>query len=552
MTHLHHILILNLAVVILLFPTVAHSTSASADSEHIVDSTTFTVLQGTEMIVLRFSVYGNSVWALAKNASTGIACVVNPSARSHINTSWMQVFVNGRRLIRKVHTSSWENHKVIFRGTLEDYPSAGSFSEVVIAGGEYIEDFTFDVSKLTQNNDIEVRLVTSTITISGIQIALNEVSPQPQHLKCDIDEELNSYTSTVSVIPIPDVWTSITRIVHDKKTPTDGNHRLFSIPPRGDTNVHDRTLTLTLDKPGGSSIEHVNARVVPMDMIVTDDQASTNVNDPVYLNSENKVDVRVTDRPSTILTHPPPADKVRYEFNVSTELTNGDFVSTSKESRQYDALWRKPLILARFGDPCTGGRHGCTGHDDWSLQGTYRWLEANQYYIPAVNDISGEHARDIGHEEHESGADIDMFYFSPMEGTENGGRNYRLLACTLTQVYRGDNIARNRIIAWIRVNRQSFEHFLAQRQVGKILFSGGLRIDRNLICDGRRHHTNFNAGWIRSLLNEGMAISSDGRRHVFLPRGELLWEPPNRRKLRYLFDESHTTHMHVSLVPRNF
>lgn len=77
-----------------------------------------------------------------------------------------------------------------------------------------------------------------------------------------------------------------------------------------------------------------------------------------------------------------------------------------------------PDGLPRFG-PTVGPRD--PGGDDWCVPSTYAWLDAHRPLLTPINDIPGEHARDLEHLEHETGRDIDMFHIYVFPGGAGSG-----------------------------------------------------------------------------------------------------------------------------------
>jgi hypothetical protein len=100
---------------------------------------------------------------------------------------------------------------------------------------------------------------------------------------------------------------------------------------------------------------------------------------------------------------------------------DGAEVTGEKYSGVRRALWRMPDGFDRYSGRDTGG-------DDWASRGTYNWLAANRNSIMRINDISGEHGRNIGHSTHKHGSDIDMFHFYTFpKGGASGTENYNQL-----------------------------------------------------------------------------------------------------------------------------
>lgn len=63
----------------------------------------------------------------------------------------------------------------------------------------------------------------------------------------------------------------------------------------------------------------------------------------------------------------------------------------------------------------TGGRD--VGGDEWSRLQTVTWMQGNAASLTRFDDISGEHGRNIGHQTHMRGTDIDMLQFGVSSGS---------------------------------------------------------------------------------------------------------------------------------------
>jgi hypothetical protein len=133
-----------------------------------------------------------------------------------------------------------------------------------------------------------------------------------------------------------------------------------------------------------------------------------------------------------------------------------EVVSDRKDSPVCFALWRMPDGLGRYGIRDTGG-------DDWAAQSTYTWLDGHRALVTRVDDVSGQHARNIGHDEHERGTDVDIFhvYMFP-GGAVSGIANYLRLQADVERAMAGDTPARARVNSWATDTRGRFDTLIAE------------------------------------------------------------------------------------------
>jgi hypothetical protein len=135
-------------------------------------------------------------------------------------------------------------------------------------------------------------------------------------------------------------------------------------------------------------------------------------------NNGQSIKVRVTMKTvsSSVAATPPPTHTIRYRFTVQADVDGQSQWSDPKDSEQMLALWRMPGEFARYGQPPDKGL------DDWASRGTYDWLfrNAGLFGDTSINDVSGEHARNIGHSQHERGVEMDIFHFKRFAGVECG------------------------------------------------------------------------------------------------------------------------------------
>lgn len=115
---------------------------------------------------------------------------------------------------------------------------------------------------------------------------------------------------------------------------------------------------------------------------------------------------------SSLSSPPPIANKFTYTLLVEAEV-DGLSASTTVETSAKKALWTGSLAATiRAGNNDEGG-------DDWATKITYDWITDNIALLgPAIGDISGHHGRNISHQTHKFGNDVD---FRQYGNVYNGG-----------------------------------------------------------------------------------------------------------------------------------
>jgi hypothetical protein len=300
-----------------------------------------------------------------------------------------------------------------------------------------------------------------------------------------------------------------------------------------DTNVCQRSITVAYDKSDDVTLTHVEATLLDGEGAELDELVSEGPDgNQVERSGERELSVEVTysgGDGSQVESAPPPTDGIRYEITLRGVTGEGEVIeSDSMQSGAFHALWRMPDVFRhqRFGDPDPGG-------DDWVAQCTYTWLEENEDLVTRINDISGEHARNIGHDEHVTGRDIDMFHVYTFPGGEaRGGANYWRLVLATRGALNGEQVHLDRLNDWAVQTRERFEDLFEAGQVARIIYARGIAHN-----DAQPHLTE---GWAESLLRDGNYANEHGL-EIELPAGA--WETP--RSLR--FDNQHNTHFHVQL-----
>lgn len=320
----------------------------------------------------------------------------------------------------------------------------------------------------------------------------------------------------------------INSMTPDTVNPTRGDSSFYSIPRSGATNHFSRWFTLDVTKPDTSTVQRVEVKLLgPGElMTVLDEGIGQNV---VEVNDHTlRVRVSMHANASTIGGQPPPAHDVKYRFKLVVD-DNGTTLDDQKDSGTRHALWRMPDGFGRYSIRDTGG-------DDWASRAAYRWMDQNRALLTRINDVSGEHARDIGHRTHQYGTDIDMFHFYTFPGAVSGSDNYNRLAAAVRLAIRINDPdpvirqqaaeARQRVTGWVEATRTGLDDLGALNTVSELRYALG-DAGGGLV-----------RGWAQALLETGQTTVSG----TALDLGLGTWS-----NTKYLPRADHNDHVHVTL-----
>ncbi|WP_369229229.1 hypothetical protein AB5J56_01530 [Streptomyces sp. R21] len=327
---------------------------------------------------------------------------------------------------------------------------------------------------------------------------------------------------------------TINRVTRDVVTPTVGASDRYSVPPAGESNTFQRSFDLEFSKPDEVEITKVTAELVSqagavLQTVVNDEAPGT---PRVQQIDETTMRVVVTfdGGTSTVPSTPPPADRIHYRFTLTGRTDPSTEVkSEPKDSPESFALWHMPGGFARYGARDPGG-------DTWAAESTYTWLDTHRALITAIDDISGEHARNIGHQEHDRGTQVDMFHVYTFPGGGVSGLiNYMQLQAHVERALAGDLQARTHVNTWASVTRTRFDSLIAEVSVQRIYYA----IGSDATTPGSPALTQ---GWARALLTTG-SYTNPGNLTLALPAGA--WGNAGSAKLR--FNAIHNSHIHLDL-----
>jgi hypothetical protein len=203
-----------------------------------------------------------------------------------------------------------------------------------------------------------------------------------------------------------------------------------------------------------------------------------------------------------------------------------------------------PDGLPRFGVRDAGG-------DDWASQFTYTWLSnpANRALVTRINDISGEHGRNIGHTGHgQQGRDIDLYHVYAFPGVnpaaaDAGVANYDALTRDTQRAMLGDASARQRVATWATQTRARFDQLLSNPDVqGQIVHALGSAQPETRDDQGQIITPRLGGGWARELLTNGVYTNTSGQ-GVDLGIG--VWQHAGSARMSYQISQNGYFHLRL-------
>lgn len=310
------------------------------------------------------------------------------------------------------------------------------------------------------------------------------------------------------------------------------NHVTFSQPLDGESNTLHRWFLMDVDVPEGATITRVRAEILDSsdNVLATlyDEAPGANVQRP----SPGMVRARVTRAlPSDLGTAPPPAHNITYRFTVFALDAEGQEISGEGSSRIMRALWR---MQEAWRQPAR--RYGMrdNGHDDWLSARTWEYIGQHGHLLTRIDDISGEHGRNIGHSTHDAGTDIDLFHTHTFPGAYSGNNNYELLRNAVVRALAApaDQAVQERagIAAWVASTRQTLAAVLTTTDaqhvyymIGNAHAGQGIQLPR---------------GWAQRLLVHGTLAASGAT----LDTGLGAW---GFDQSRLTYNAVHNSHWHI-------
>jgi hypothetical protein len=469
----------------------------------IEQAASFTVPQGTPKIILRYEVRSDEYPTYVLVAS-------------RYNDWWhleATANANGARLFQRLRQV---NSQLALSPT---WQSTGSTGELQVE---------LDTQTLTQDGPAEVTLYAATANVGDSMLP-------------------TTVTATLST----DFEAAITSIEHDAvlgfpdRSPreTRGDHTYFSIPRVGAENYAQRHLTVGMQHPEGATVENVqvflkgilgfNEFLLMPEAAYVDEAPGT---EAVMGSGGGTYKVRVTfaREASPFTSVPPPARRIRYL--VKARVKHDNAVKTiERESPVFNPLWRMPDGLPRYGQPSGGIQDW--GEDDWCSFATFHWLDQNRALMSKINDVSGEHAANTGHQQHHQGREIDLYHYYtfPGQSTWAKGNYLQLVRYTQESVSADEAVranARAQLVAWVTAMRSAIDALTLLADVEQVITSDGAT------------QAGLADGWAQSLLKTG-STSVSGE-IVNLGLGS--WACG----VKCMFNNVHDDHIHITLTQHDF
>jgi hypothetical protein len=383
-----------------------------------------------------------------------------------------------------------------------------------------------DVSALTANQPIQLTLLITSMNVG--------------------DSLLPTYvTATLGAGPALTIDT-VTADAPTFNTVNDGSY--YSIPRPGQTNHYTRTFKVQYTKPTNAQITTMRVALKNLStnqelMTVLEEGIGTRV---VQVNDTTlRVHVTMHQFPSSVQSIPPPTDEIAYSFRLTATENGQESQSDPKDSQRVRPLWRMPDGIARYSPPALspGGPARDTGGDDWCRQSTYTWLLNNFANITSVNDISGEHGKNIGHTTHGTGLDIDIYHFHTFPGSTNAESNYQALVTRAQQVLSaGAQPALQDITTWVAAMRQGLATLVVLPEVHRLYATIGSPVSVTVQRNGQPVTVTLASGWAKALIRTGSVTASDG---TVIQTNLGQWAHAGSAQITY--NDVHDNHVHIAL-----
>ncbi len=464
--------------------TASISVAAGQQGVAVTQNATLTVPRGTTTVTLTYSVFSFEYPFYVLQQSI-------------FNDVWSLSVFGGQGGQQLFQITRNVNSQVSVPPIWQGNSSTGQITEV------------FDVTALAANAD-------TTLTLSGSSMNVGD----------------SQLTTIVTAQLSADVKLTINAVEPDTVNPTRGDSSFYSIPRPAAMNTFERWFTLRVTKPDQSTIAHVRVILRGGGDLQTIYDEAPGPNVQVLDNERIRVRVSYHTVASTVNSTPPPIHQITYRFRVQADF-NGQTLEDERDSGIRRGLWRMPDGFGRY-----GARDA--GLDDWASRGAYSWLNTNRALITRIDDISGEHARDIGHNTHERGVDIDQFhYYTFPGGGGSGGANYLQLRGNVIAALNGDATAAGRVGAWVAATRDGLDPLHALNTVNMLYYAIG---DAHSQQVAPTRTITLAGGWARALVRTGSLTATSGE---ILNTALGVWAQANSARVTY--NSVHNTHIHIAL-----
>jgi hypothetical protein len=298
-------------------------------------------------------------------------------------------------------------------------------------------------------------------------------------------------------------------------------------------NVFPYRFELTIDNESFLKITKDDVAVSLLDMSGSLILKNPEINVEIRNSSQKIVTLIVDTNYSSKDFKPIASDRIKYEFTVTAVDSDGLSFTDTDQSVILTALCRMPQNIARYSERDEGG-------DDWCRTSLYNWLNTNRNKITKVNDISGEHGRDIGHKgSHEAGLDMDIFHFTTLGNTNVGQQNFNNFRDYVINALDSKSPTHESSLKivkqFILAERKGLSALANDEKVQKIFTFVGEE-NKDSMAKSRLGY-----GWAEDLLYNGTTTNLDGK---VLDPGIGKWSPSGNIKSV----TGHDHHYHVEFV----
>lgn len=370
---------------------------------------------------------------------------------------------------------------------------------------------SFDISKFTKNSN-------ATFTLSASATNIGD----------------SALTTTVNATIERDKGF----IVEVVKTYSDVEGPNFSIPRSGKKNTFAKGFTLKIKAPKDTKVGDIK-KIEAKALLGAGASTGPIIFDgkPEKLNDKN-FRVQTTfggaknPLASPISGVPPAAHFVAYAFTVTADIDGKDETAEVVSGRTI-ALWKMPDGFARYGSRDQGG-------DDWASFGTYAWMQGAAALLPKIDDISGEHGRNIGHATHKDGTDLDILHFGQALSATSGTSNFLEAQKLAVKAAKGNEAAGETLATWIQAQRDGLAALAADGTVLKLFTMPGAADAQGVLA----------SNWAWTLLRDGRykaKVTDPETGQTTTKNVVLLAAATLSDKIKPL--AGHNSHHHVALDP---
>ena len=485
---------------------------------------------------------GATAAAAAPSASVGVSAAQQNAVME--NSALLTVPKGTRKLTLRYVVSTTEYPYYVLQQSI--YNDVWSLSVVSASAGQLFEQTRQINSQLSQEpvwlpngstGEIKKEIDVSALTAQA------DVSVVLRATSVNIGDSLLTTTVNATLEATdPLLITNIAATAGEITTHNNGSY--YSVPRPAATNTLQRTFAVDLSKPSGATLTAVNVELLdsagaPLMTVLQDAAPGAAGVELLQLDDTSaklKVRITVSSPASTVAGTPPPTRDIGYRLRVKATDSQGSEISDEKTESGKRSLWRMPDGRARYGARDAGG-------DDWISRGGYDWIVTNGGLLQEIDDVSGEHGRDIGHASHARGTDIDMYHFYRFPNATSGTDNYNRLAADVVAAFAtlqptppaAATAAFGRVAAWLGATRQGLTNLAALASVSRLIYCSGLATQ------------GVPAGWCSALIQTGVVTRS-----VAGPNGSVTLTlnfggtfANNKMSWR----NDHNNHVHITLNP---